>query len=771
MRLLILTILLPLLSFTQSSYNLSLLGTYDNYNSEGSDIWGWVAPDGSEYALVTLNDGFSVVNVSNPSNLVEEFFISDLNSTWRDVKTWGHYAYVTTEADAGLLIVDLSDMTGSTYYHRTVFNSPSGGAGTEFTAAHNIYMDENGVAYIFGASSNSGGSPADGVIFLDVDTDPINPIYLGEWDDYYVHDGMARGDTMYVGCIYEGDLYIVDVSNKSNPVNLGNVGTPSDFTHNAWVSDDGNYVFTTDEVSDAYIGSYDISDLNNIQEIDRIQSNPGSNSVPHNTHVDGNFIITSWYRDGTVVHDITNPNNLIEVAHYDSSPLSGDVMDGCWGTYPFLPSGNIISSDINTGNNNNGRLLVYSRDFLQACYLEGNVSDITNSNSITNATVEIVNPALTIQTTTNLSGNYMSGIANASSYDIIFSAPGYLSDTINASFTNGNTTIVNAQLQPTLPLNTTGTVVDINGNGIENADVLIYNSTNTLNTTTDANGNFNINGIYEGNYNVIAGSWGYITSCSNEFISSTSTNQIVLQDGYYDDFTFDFGWNVSGGITSANNGIWQRGNPEGTDYYGVDFNPENDVDNDCYDFAYVTGLASGNSTGDNDVDDYNTILSSPIFDLSTPLNNDESYILNYNIWFNNDFPWGATPNDSITVKISNGVFTSTLDIMTANSPNLAQWNSRSFNLSQYISLNNTMQIIIETADWDALGGHWVEGGFDKFEITVQNSASTEEGIKSTKNLIEIVDLIGRKVTSLDNKVLLYIYDDGSVEKKIFIQNK
>ena len=152
---------------------------------------------------------------------------------------------------------------------------------------------------------------------------------------------------MYVGCIYEGDLYVVDVSDKTNPQNLGNVGTPSAFTHNAWVSDNGDYVFTTDEVSDAYLGSYDISDLNNIQEVDRIQSNSGSNSIPHNTHVDGNFIITSYYRDGTVIHDITNPNNLIEVAHYDSSPLSGDGFDGCWGTYPFLPSGNIISSDIN----------------------------------------------------------------------------------------------------------------------------------------------------------------------------------------------------------------------------------------------------------------------------------------------------------------------------------------------------------------------------------------------------------------------------------------
>ena len=37
----------------------------------------------------------------------------------------------------------------------------------------------------------------------------------------------------------------------------------------------------------------DISDLNNIYEVDRIQSNPGSSSIPHNTFVDGNFLITS----------------------------------------------------------------------------------------------------------------------------------------------------------------------------------------------------------------------------------------------------------------------------------------------------------------------------------------------------------------------------------------------------------------------------------------------------------------------------------------------
>ena len=294
--------------YGQSSYNLNLLGTYDWNFTEGNDIWGWVDPQTEEeYALVGLVDGFSCVNVSNPANPIEEFFIPDLSSTWRDVKTWGNYAYVTTEANAGLLIVDLNDMTGNTYWHVTQFNNPIDNISTSFTASHNLYIDENGICYIFGASSNNGSNPSDGAIFLDVNSNPTNPIFLGSWDDEYIHDGMTRGDTLYAGCIYTGDLHIIDVSNKSNPTTIGTHPTPNAFTHNAWVSDDGNYVFTTDETSDAYIGSYDISNVSNIQEVDRIQSNPGSNSIPHNTHVDGNFLVTSWYRDGTTVHDISDP--------------------------------------------------------------------------------------------------------------------------------------------------------------------------------------------------------------------------------------------------------------------------------------------------------------------------------------------------------------------------------------------------------------------------------------------------------------------------------
>jgi choice-of-anchor B domain-containing protein len=454
-KILILILVVPLFSIAQSSYNMTLLGSYEWPTTEGSDIWGWVDPvTEDEYALVGLNDGFSCVNVTDPSNPIEEFYISDLNSTWRDIKTWGNYAYVTTEADAGLLIVDLTDMTGNTYWHVSQFTNPTTSATVSFTAAHNLYIDENGICYIFGASSNSGGNPSDGAVFLDVASNATSPVYLGEWNDEYIHDGMVRGDTMYAGCIYTGGLYIVDVSDKGNPFVLGTHQTPNSFTHNAWVSDDGNYVFTTDEKPDAYIGSYDISDMSNIQEVDRIQSNPESNSIPHNTHVDGDFLVTSWYRDGTIVHDISNPNNLVQVAYYDSYVGSGDGFDGCWGTYPFLPSGNIISSEINSSNNQTGQLMIYERGFSSACYLEGNVTDGNTGNSISGATVVILNTVIPNSSSSTLSGSYSSGNADSGTFDVVFSITGYISDTLQVALINGQIVVLNAVLyiDPSMPI-------------------------------------------------------------------------------------------------------------------------------------------------------------------------------------------------------------------------------------------------------------------------------------------------------------------------------
>ena len=37
-----------------------------------------------------------------------------------------------------------------------------------------------------------------------------------------------------------------------------------------------------------------------------------------------------------------------------------------------------------------------------------------------------------------------------------------------------------------------------------------------------------------------------------------------------------------------------------------------------------------------------------------------------------------------------------------------------------------------------------------------------------KNLHEVKDLLGRKTKIINNKVLFYIYDDGTVEKKFIV---
>ena len=201
--------------------------------------------------------------------------------------------------------------------------------------------------------------------------------------------------------------------------------------------------------------------------------------------------------------------------------------------------------------------------------------------------------------------------------------------------------------------------------------VVIYNNDFTFTMTTDANGNFSINSMYEGSYEVIAGQWGYITSCDNEYIDGSSSITITLEEGYYDDFTFDFGWTISGGITPSDPGRWERGYPEGTSDQGLNYNPDGDVNSDCMEFAYVTGLDAGGQVGSNDVDDFNTVLTSPIFDLSS----NQTHYLSYYSWFSNGgggWGGGSPADDSLTVSISNGSATVILETMTVNSPDMGQ---------------------------------------------------------------------------------------------------
>ena len=320
-------------TYSNDNLNIDLIAIYP-YDVTINDIWGY-AVNNNEYALVGTNEGFSMVDITIPESPEELFFIEGESTIWRDVKTWQNYAYVVCDGcNDGLLIIDLNDLSGQTYSFSTDF----------FNKAHNIFIDENGFLYAFG------GNPS-GVMILNLNNDPLNPTYEGENTTFYLHDGMVKNNILWGASTQTGEFIIYDVSNKTNPTIIASQPTPGGVTHNCWISEDGNTLFTTQEYSGAYIRSYNVSDLYNIEMADQIQSWSGlTDVIPHNTHVIGNYLVTSYYTDGITIIDASDPYNLIEIAYFDTSPqYQGNGSYGCWGAYPYLPSGLILATDRQNG--------------------------------------------------------------------------------------------------------------------------------------------------------------------------------------------------------------------------------------------------------------------------------------------------------------------------------------------------------------------------------------------------------------------------------------
>ena len=450
----------------QSSYGQNLnvtLASNKDYSGTLANISSWKDPqDGKEYALVSVGNGVSIVDVTNPNSISEIVLIPGPSCTWYEIKVNGNYMYVTTECGP-LQIVNLTNLPGTNL--QTASWSPTI-AGTQLQKIHALHID-NGKVYLYG--SNVGKK---GAIVADIKTNPMAPVYLGSYDTRYIHDGYVRNDTMYACHIFEGDCEVVNMKNPAAGVSLATWKTPNAFTHNSWLTHDSKAVLTTDEKSNSFLASYDISNLSNVTEIDRIQSNPGTNSMVHNTHVvrkgEVDFAVTSWYTDGITIVDASHPYNLVQVGNYDTEPGSGS---GCWGVDPFLPSGTIVASDMGKG------LFVLNPTYVRACFLEGKVT--CNGTVIAGAQIKILNPpTVNINSATDLSdplGKYGVGVVTPGTYSVTISKAGQTSQTVVVTLTTGNTTV--------LDINLCGTNNGINELKSGNGSVEIY--PNPVSTRTE----------------------------------------------------------------------------------------------------------------------------------------------------------------------------------------------------------------------------------------------------------------------------------------------
>jgi len=262
-------------------------------NSRYSDIWGYVDGEGREYAIMGGYYGTHVIEVTAPLFPVIVGFIPGPESIWRDIKVHDHYAYVVTEGGGsgeGLQIIDLANVPNSVSLVNTV--------DTYFTSAHNIFIDD-GFAFVVGTEGIGG------IHLLDL-SDPVNPVQTAYYTaSGYVHDVYVWSDTIVACAASTYDL--VDITDKSNPFKISeSAALPGIYAHSGWMTEDKRYFVACEEFNQRDITVWDLQDRTTWNlVVPQWQMNTGS--IIHNLFIKGNYAHISYYSDGYVILDISNP--------------------------------------------------------------------------------------------------------------------------------------------------------------------------------------------------------------------------------------------------------------------------------------------------------------------------------------------------------------------------------------------------------------------------------------------------------------------------------
>lgn len=471
-----------------------------------ANVWGYAA-GGKEYALLGGAQGLIIVDVTNPDVPQQIVQIPGPNNLWKEIKTYGHYAYIVSEGGQGIQIVDLSALPSATLnYHYSNGLGQFPDPNLKLNRIHALHIDTTkGFLYAYGGDMYEGRARV-----FNLNPDPYNPTYAGTFfsgfsgNHNYIHDGYVDNDTLYGGHIYGGFFSVVDMTNKSNPVLISTQPTPNLFTHNNWISKDRRTLFTTDEVNNSYLASFDISDLSDIRLLDKIQSNPGSNSMVHNTHIRDNWAITSWYKDGFTIVDVTRPANMVQVGNHDTYTGSGGGSEGCWGVYPLFPSGTIVATNITAFGTNSGELWVVTPTYVRACYLEGTITNGATGDPLNGAKIEVL--ATTLQEFSALDGQFRTGQTQSGLFTARVSKAGFQTVDTEVLLENGKVTLLDVELFPTGSLTISGQVLrspDLTP--VDGASVYLLGRELVYSGVADANGQFSISGVLPGSYDVTAG--------------------------------------------------------------------------------------------------------------------------------------------------------------------------------------------------------------------------------------------------------------------------
>jgi len=327
--------------------------------ANGNDCWGWVDPaSGREFVLYGRANGTAIVEITNPLNIkyLANLPTNTVSSLWRDIKVFGHHAYIVSEASGhGMQVLDLNILptlptnVTSILVPNTVYNG--------FGKAHNVMIhEETGFAYAVGSNTFNGGLH---VMSL---ANPGQPQIAGSYDAYYTHDAhpiVYQGpDASYQGkeivaCFngYNG-LHIVDATVKSDISPISNLTyNQLGYTHQGWFSPDHRFIYVNDELDEMNFGVPTRTYIINVEDLDApfvagIFEAPVP-SIDHNHYVRGSRLYQANYLSGLRILDLANveSGNLSLLGYFDTNPESNAAQfQGAWSVYPYFPSGNVAIS-------------------------------------------------------------------------------------------------------------------------------------------------------------------------------------------------------------------------------------------------------------------------------------------------------------------------------------------------------------------------------------------------------------------------------------------
>jgi choice-of-anchor B domain-containing protein len=322
----------------------SLVGS-SAYNNTYNEIWG-LNINGSEIAIIGSTAGTHFFDVTNPQNSIEIAFVAGAYTgpgvIHRDYHDHNEYLYIVCDEGSvsTLQIVDISNLPNSV---NTVYDSNN-----LLNKVHNIFID-TATTKLYACATG------EAMEVFDL-SNPDNPILINTYNDVgHVHDAYVKNDTAFLNCGNDG-LRIMDYSmvnsTSDSPIELASFTSYPDagYNHSGWLSDDGNIYAMQDENHGYDVKILDVSDFSNISVLATFSSGVDPNSMAHNGIIKDNLLYIAYYHDGLRVFDISNPSNPIQVNSYDTYlPNNHISYRGAWGVYPYLNSGNILVSDMQSG--------------------------------------------------------------------------------------------------------------------------------------------------------------------------------------------------------------------------------------------------------------------------------------------------------------------------------------------------------------------------------------------------------------------------------------